>query len=93
MPFSPAHQCAERGCPRLVRGGSRCPAHAIVRDKSYAGNRARAAYVASHQCVDCGGRAHELDHVLPLHAGGRDTPDNWAARCLTCHRAKTRAER
>ena len=47
------------------------------------------------RCVDCGARGRlEIDHILPV----RDRPDlafdpeNLAARCPSCHAAKTHVE-
>lgn len=37
--------------------------------------------------------AAEVDHVKPLHKGGREAPDNLQALCRSCHRAKTKRER
>ena len=33
--------------------------------------------------------AREVDHIIPLHKGGTDHPDNLEALCLTCHEVKT----
>lgn len=44
------------------------------------------------KCARCGGQlvgAAEFDHIVPLGLGGEDKPDNIAALCLPCHRAKT----
>ncbi|WP_411140083.1 HNH endonuclease [Streptomyces sp. x-80] len=39
-------------------------------------------------CAYCDGPAEELDHVLPLARGGRDTADNVVAACRTCNATK-----
>jgi 5-methylcytosine-specific restriction protein A len=36
--------------------------------------------------------AHEVDHVVPIWAGGRESDDNRAAINRECHRMKTAAE-
>ena len=33
--------------------------------------------------------ATELDHIVPLHKGGSDEPENWQGLCNECHRDKT----
>ncbi len=49
--------------------------------------------------LDCGGRCgwcgralmdtdFEVDHILSLHRGGANTPDNLAAACIPCNREK-----
>lgn len=46
-------------------------------------------------CVDCGARGRlECDHVQPvrLRPDLAFDPDNLAARCPSCHSAKTRVE-
>jgi 5-methylcytosine-specific restriction endonuclease McrA len=37
--------------------------------------------------------AHEADHIVPLHRGGKDHPDNMQAINRDCHLAKSLAER
>ena len=48
-------------------------------------------------CAACGLRmlpsAVDIDHVIPLCAGGSDTPDNVQVLCReVCHKAKTRRD-
>lgn len=41
------------------------------------------------RCVDCGSRERlELDHIIPLSAGGSNTTRNIELRCETCNRRK-----
>ena len=45
-------------------------------------------------CFDCGKRLGlELDHAVPVSAGGETSYANSAWRCPTCHDQKTRRER
>jgi hypothetical protein len=34
----------------------------------------------------------EFDHIIPLGLSGSNSPDNWAALCVKCHRRKTRSD-
>jgi len=52
-------------------------------------------------CVDCGAlvditpgteQAFELDHEVPLWAGGLDDDSNRRCRCIACHAEKTARE-
>jgi len=36
--------------------------------------------------------AAEVDHIVPLHTGGTDAPDNLQPLCVQCHQRKTAAE-
>jgi 5-methylcytosine-specific restriction enzyme A len=36
--------------------------------------------------------ARQVDHIIPLHKGGTDHPDNLEALCLSCHERKTAAD-
>lgn len=50
------------------------------------------------ECVKCGrseedGFKLEIDHIIPWHAGGLDTPDNLETLCKDiCHKEKTRSD-
>jgi hypothetical protein len=50
--------------------------------------------VQSHRCFACETALErvELDHIIPLGLGGSNSPDNWAALCVLCHRRKTRSD-
>ncbi|MBI2764838.1 MAG: HNH endonuclease [Chloroflexi bacterium] len=41
-----------------------------------------------HRCVACGvtGVRFEVDHVVPLAAGGSNEPANLRTLCIPCHR-------
>ena len=34
----------------------------------------------------------ELDHIIPLFKGGKDTTENCQVLCIECHRKKTKEE-
>lgn len=61
----------------------------------------RKAHFAKHPlCVACLAMtpprvsvAVELDHVVPLHLGGKDVPDNRQGLCVDCHTEKSKTER
>jgi len=58
----------------------------------------RIAWLSAHPlCCDCTaeGRAtlaQEVDHEVPLWAGGADDDTNFASRCIEHHKAKTARE-
>lgn len=39
-------------------------------------------------CRYCGGRATEVDHVIPHSRGGPDDPENLVAACKPCNSSK-----
>lgn len=54
-------------------------------------------WAARPYCAACGALTRypdgfELDHVVPLAAGGADTDDNCQILCIACHASKTRAD-
>lgn len=45
------------------------------------------------RCVQCGSSNQvEIDHIVPVWAGGEDDADNLETLCRVCHRAKTSRE-
>ena len=46
---------------------------------------------AKGQCAMCGKAATVIDHITPLHLGGKDD-GNLQALCLSCHNVKTADE-
>lgn len=46
----------------------------------------------NHQCVECGARGTEVDHVVPRSEGGTDDLSNLSTKCVYHHRRKTAAE-
>lgn len=55
--------------------------------------------VAASQNWHCGGcgtqldETYEVDHIIPLDAGGSNDPSNLQALCPHCHRKKSLNER
>jgi 5-methylcytosine-specific restriction protein A len=47
-----------------------------------------------YRCQMCGRLTtrYEIDHVVPLHLGGRDDSDNKQLLCIPCHELKSKAE-
>jgi 5-methylcytosine-specific restriction endonuclease McrA len=51
-----------------------------------------------HRCVSCGdgaldGARLEVDHILPVAAGGRDELDNLQVLCKSCNSGKSDDDR
>jgi len=44
-------------------------------------------------CRQCGARADDVDHIIPLGQGGTNARENLQPLCRSCHNVKTRAER
>lgn len=54
----------------------------------------RRLFQSSPLCVKCEElgvvrEAVERDHIIPLHKGGQDVPENTQGLCADCHAAKT----
>ena len=44
------------------------------------------------RCANCNqllDASYEVDHIVPLHQGGDNHPDNLQALCRNCHGQKT----
>ena len=57
--------------------------------------RKRVMYKYRYHCNHCKGMVddlHELDHIIPLWANGKDAEENLQLLCYTCHGRKTREE-
>jgi 5-methylcytosine-specific restriction protein A len=59
--------------------------------------RARVLRRDKHLCRSCLAVdrvtiAVEVDHIVPLHAGGSECDDNRQSLCVDCHAAKSAAE-
>lgn len=105
MPSRPLSQCTVAGCPNLVARPGKCWQHqretAIVtnmerrRSPAYgrAWRRKRHAWLRDNPyCVVCGAPATDVDHIIPLAAGGADDAANYQSMCSFCHKRKTAAE-
>jgi hypothetical protein len=58
--------------------------------------RLRIAWIQKYRCKACDAMLHytfEVDHAIPLFAGGRNDEDNLQALCCQCHRIKSMHER
>lgn len=44
------------------------------------------------QCQNCGSLGKDVDHDVPLWAGGSDDDENKRVLCRTCHDAKSKVE-
>jgi 5-methylcytosine-specific restriction protein A len=68
-----------------------------VRRRSLATRERLDLFLAAHgRCQRCGwaltpGTRWDIDHVIPLALGGRDSTDNMQVLCSPCHSGKTRA--
>ena len=104
MPNQPRRMCSYPGCGTLVDRG-RCQAHPYStrpRDRS-AGHRMeygsewyaqRARFLRQHPICQIqrkcrGAQATEVDHIVPLAAGGSRSDRNLQAACKPCHSSKT----
>jgi len=97
MPHRPASPCSKPGCPHRKP----CPVHkaqrspdtrpsAAARGYDQKWRRIRAAFLKKYSvCVVCGNQAMEVDHIMPLEAGGTNDWDNLQALCKRCHSQKT----
>jgi 5-methylcytosine-specific restriction protein A len=103
MPYRPRTPCTEPGCPELVERPGKCKAHARIyererrrRMQAYnygrAWRRLRLAVLSEQPICPCGAKASEVDHVVPLSAGGTHDRSNLMARCKPCHSRKTLKE-
>ena len=69
------------------------PAYKRITGTTLQKRRARWFYMRP-LCVHCTERglvslALELDHIIPLHKGGRDDETNLQGLCVECHKGKT----
>lgn len=71
-----------------------------TRPPGWAKLRQRILYRDQHTCYRCGRQADEVDHIIGVTTwtrqqlpGNPHHPDNLAAICTNCHRAKSDRER
>lgn len=106
MRSRPLRICKHPGCNELTRD-ARCPEHAKARRGEADGRRvspSRRGYTAAWQrlrayklrrspmCEQCGQPGQEVDHIMPLRAGGTNAYENLQTLCKSCHSRKTVAE-
>ena len=57
--------------------------------------RAKLLERGGHTCVFClgasGDEALSLDHIIPQHLSGANTPDNFVVSCVSCNSTKKHA--
>lgn len=84
--------------PRVAFARQRIQSHYVDRIRGRANQRRRERILSAQPlCVLCQaeGRvalATEVDHVVPLWAGGSEDDSNLAGLCSACHRAKSAKE-
>lgn len=86
--------CRDRLWGRLYEGVHWLKRHVVVRDGCHCrscGEVFESPLIEGGPCLPESWRL-ELDHILPLHLGGTDHPDNLQLLCVGCHRAKTSRE-
>lgn len=91
------HACRDCGTPSPTPRCAACAAKAPrparppgrhTGNSSYRRLRAQALERDGHQCAYCGRPAAEVDHIIPVSAGGPSTLHNLAAACRSCNRRK-----
>lgn len=67
---------------------------AVERKRGYAGvkDRERIRKRDCGLCQNCGHLGRDVDHDVPLWAGGSDADENKRVLCSVCHEAKSAAE-
>jgi len=86
--------------PRLQTTGSRlamlapAPPRAVERKRGSAGvrDRERIRKRDCGLCRNCGHLGKDVDHDVPLWAGGSDADENKRVLCGVCHDAKSKIE-
>lgn len=87
--------CMEHAQGSARTGRARDAARGSAARRGYGGEwRAVRAAVLLHepQCRACGGRATEVDHIVPLRLGGTHALANLQPLCASCHRRKTASQ-
>jgi 5-methylcytosine-specific restriction protein A len=89
--------CRHWPCSAPAVNGQHCAAHARAPFEGAGlpmppGWKARRRMVLArdrHVCLLCGGRAREVDHIVPRAHGGGDELSNLRSLCRACHRRVT----
>jgi 5-methylcytosine-specific restriction endonuclease McrA len=77
------------GCGRLT-SESRCPACRLRRPRGRRWQATRRLVFARYgsNCVYCDAIATEIDHIVPIAAGGDDSVGNLRPACARCNRGR-----
>lgn len=78
----------QRVAPKVSQGG-------IERTRGWKWEQKRVVVFRrdGYLCRVCGeAAAEEVDHIIPLHAGGRDNYENLQSICQSCHKIKNEQE-
>ena len=77
--------------------------HSNFKDNSnrYSFSEMERSAIASSQSYNCNiceielndNREFDVDHIIPIANGGKNTVDNLQAICKTCHSEKTKVEK
>jgi 5-methylcytosine-specific restriction protein A len=68
---------------------------AFYKSKPWRNVRAQRLHMDMYTCCDCGGRAEEVHHIIPLDETNINdplislNPDNLMSLCGTCHKKRT----
>jgi 5-methylcytosine-specific restriction enzyme A len=101
MPWRAPKPCAVPGCSRLTHERY-CKGHkqhkqkqrdlvrgsATQRGYGHEWRKIRAAILQAQPYCRCGAPATDVDHRIPLAAGGTNHPSNLEPMCRTCHNRK-----
>lgn len=41
-----------------------------------------------YECAYCGNEAESIDHIIPRHKGGDNSPNNLVSACIDCNHQK-----
>jgi 5-methylcytosine-specific restriction endonuclease McrA len=75
-------------CGTLIVSGSRCPRHRLRRPRGSRWQAIRVAVFARYGrvCHVCGAPATDIDHLIPINAGGDDSLANLRPACARHNR-------
>lgn len=99
MPLAALPTCRNVRCTALGRGGW-CDAHrpapriarrekSVARGYTHEWRKLRDAIMRHRPMCACGALATDLDHIVPMRAGGTHALSNLRPMCKPCHSRKT----